>query len=175
MATVLGVQEGPGRPLTQTLVEYLKSKKLLVVLDNCEHLLPACAAGVFLLYYIGYEGLHYLMHKPTFPWIERSRYFKFLERHHRIHHFQMARNLNVLVPVADFLLGSLVTEAAEPAGTREGAKKLARRHSQFGRRMRGEIHRGRSVRVAENGSKDVPAEAGEPAESLRVGAERRSG
>ena len=138
-------------------------------------LLPACAAGVFLLYYIGYEGLHYLMHKPTFPWIERSRYFKFLERHHRIHHFQMDRNLNVLVPVADFLLGSLVTEAAEPAGTREGAKKLARRHSQFGRRMRGEIHRGRSVRVAENGSKDVPAEAGEPAESLRVGAERRSG
>ena len=24
------------------------------------------------IYYAGYEGLHYLMHKPMFPWIERS-------------------------------------------------------------------------------------------------------
>ena len=101
-------------------------------------LLPAFVAGTFLLYYIGYEGLHYLMHKPSIPWIERSRYFKFLERHHRIHHFQMDRNLNVLLPIGDFLLGSLVTEAAQPAGTPEGARKLARRHSQFGKRLRGE-------------------------------------
>src|SRR5262249_21380134 len=97
-------------------------------------ILPACVAGGVLLCYIGYEGLHYLMHKPSIPWIERSRYFKFLERHHRIHHFQMDRNLNVLIPIGDFLLGSLVTEAKEPSGTREGALRLARRHSQFGKR-----------------------------------------
>ena len=101
-------------------------------------LLPTCVAATCALYYIGYEGLHYLMHKPTIPWIERSRYFKFIERHHRIHHFQMDRNLNVLLPIGDFLLGSLVLEAAEPAGTREGARKLARRHSRFGRRLREE-------------------------------------
>ena len=30
-------------PLTETLVDYLKPKVLLLVLDNCGHLLPACA------------------------------------------------------------------------------------------------------------------------------------
>jgi predicted ATPase len=43
VATLLGVREEPGRPLTATLVEALKPKKLLVLLDNCEHLLTACA------------------------------------------------------------------------------------------------------------------------------------
>jgi predicted ATPase/DNA-binding SARP family transcriptional activator len=32
------------RSLTQSLVEHLRSKQLLLVLDNCEHLLTACAA-----------------------------------------------------------------------------------------------------------------------------------
>jgi predicted ATPase/class 3 adenylate cyclase len=42
-AGVLGVKEEPGRPLLQTLVEALKAKRLLLLLDNCEHLLAACA------------------------------------------------------------------------------------------------------------------------------------
>jgi predicted ATPase len=44
VAAVLGVREEPGRPLTQTLVDALLPKKLLLILDNCEHLLEACAA-----------------------------------------------------------------------------------------------------------------------------------
>src|SRR5262245_543596 len=52
-------------------------------------------AVTFLIYYIGYEGFHYLMHKPTIRWIEQSRPFRFLERHHRVHHIHMDRNLNV--------------------------------------------------------------------------------
>src|SRR5204863_693740 len=43
VASALGVREQPGRPLTETLVEYLKAKVLLLILDNCGHLLPACA------------------------------------------------------------------------------------------------------------------------------------
>jgi hypothetical protein len=88
------------------------------------------------LYYVGYEGLHHLMHKPSIPFIARSRYFRFIERHHRIHHIHMDRNLNVLVPLADFCLGSLVTKMPEPVPTPEGARTLARRHSEFGRRIR---------------------------------------
>ena len=121
--------------------------------------MPAMVAGVFVLYYIGYEGFHYLMHKPSIPWIERGRYFQFLKRHHRIHHFRMDRNLNVLLPVADFLLGSLVSKADEPAGTREGARKLARRHSQFGIRLRTETAHGRASTAAES-SGSRPAETG---------------
>ena len=104
------------------------------------------------LYYVGYEGLHYLMHKPTIGWIERSPYFRFIERHHRIHHFRMDRNLNVLIPIADFLLGTLVTETPQPARTGAGARVLARRHSQFGQRLRDE--------AAESAPADERAETG---------------
>ena len=43
VATVLGLKEEPGKPVRQTLVEYLKDKRLLLLLDNCEHLLDGCA------------------------------------------------------------------------------------------------------------------------------------
>jgi predicted ATPase/class 3 adenylate cyclase len=44
VVTALGLREEPGRSLTETLSEYLKSKSLLLLLDNCEHLVEACAA-----------------------------------------------------------------------------------------------------------------------------------
>jgi predicted ATPase/DNA-binding XRE family transcriptional regulator len=43
VATVLGLQESARRPLMTTLVEALRARRLLLVLDNCEHLLEACA------------------------------------------------------------------------------------------------------------------------------------
>ena len=43
VAAALNVPEQPGRKMTATLVDNLRSKTLLLVLDNCEHLLPACA------------------------------------------------------------------------------------------------------------------------------------
>jgi non-specific serine/threonine protein kinase len=43
VADALGVREQPNRPLVSTLLEELQTKKLLVVLDNCEHLIDACA------------------------------------------------------------------------------------------------------------------------------------
>jgi predicted ATPase len=43
VAAVLGLKEEPGRSLTQTLIEHLKSRHALLVLDNAEHLLGACA------------------------------------------------------------------------------------------------------------------------------------
>ena len=44
VAQVLGVQEQAGKPIQQTLVAALKAKRLLLVLDNCEHLVLACAS-----------------------------------------------------------------------------------------------------------------------------------
>jgi predicted ATPase/DNA-binding winged helix-turn-helix (wHTH) protein len=43
VANVLGLKEQPGENLTQTIIEHLASKHLLLVLDNAEHLLAACA------------------------------------------------------------------------------------------------------------------------------------
>jgi len=42
-ATALGVPEQPGRPAQDALTNFLATKRLLLVLDNCEHLIGACA------------------------------------------------------------------------------------------------------------------------------------
>ena len=43
VARVVGVCEQPGIDLADTLVEALKARDLLLLLDNCEHLVRACA------------------------------------------------------------------------------------------------------------------------------------
>ena len=43
VATVLGLKEELGKQISQTLREHLKDKRFLLLLDNCEHLLDACA------------------------------------------------------------------------------------------------------------------------------------
>jgi predicted ATPase/DNA-binding SARP family transcriptional activator len=46
VAAALGVREEPGRDLLTTLVDYLRHRELLLLLDNCEHLVGACASLV---------------------------------------------------------------------------------------------------------------------------------
>ncbi|MBB6051618.1 adenylate/guanylate cyclase domain-containing protein [Armatimonas rosea] len=43
VAEVLGVRESPGETLTKSLQGFLKGKQLLLVLDNCEHVLESVA------------------------------------------------------------------------------------------------------------------------------------
>ena len=43
MAQVFGLQELPFNPLKNLVTDYLRDKKLLLILDNCEHLIQACA------------------------------------------------------------------------------------------------------------------------------------
>ena len=43
LAQVFGLQELPFRPLAKLVEDYLHDKKLLLILDNCEHLIAACA------------------------------------------------------------------------------------------------------------------------------------
>jgi len=49
VARVLDVPEQPNRPLTATLAEALKARKMLIVPDDCEHLVEACARLVDVL------------------------------------------------------------------------------------------------------------------------------
>jgi len=42
VAAALGVSERPDRPLIDTLVDALREERMLLVLDNCEHLISAC-------------------------------------------------------------------------------------------------------------------------------------
>ena len=43
VAVTLGVRESSGRPLLSQLTGYLRGKDVLLILDNCEHLVDACA------------------------------------------------------------------------------------------------------------------------------------
>jgi predicted ATPase/DNA-binding XRE family transcriptional regulator len=43
IASALGVQEVPAHPLVESLAAYLKNKPLLLILDNCEHVLVEAA------------------------------------------------------------------------------------------------------------------------------------
>ena len=43
VAAVVGVSEEAGRPLLDTLADALRPRRLVLALDNCEHLIEACA------------------------------------------------------------------------------------------------------------------------------------
>jgi sterol desaturase/sphingolipid hydroxylase (fatty acid hydroxylase superfamily) len=68
---------------------------------------------VIALYYATYEYLHWCMHLPDNRWFENSRIFKFLNLHHRIHHKMMHKNLNVVLPFADLVWGTLILDLPE--------------------------------------------------------------
>ena len=43
VARGLGIRDDPGRPLMDTVADFLRTKSMLVLLDNCEHLISSCA------------------------------------------------------------------------------------------------------------------------------------
>src|ERR1051326_1503603 len=46
LAALLGLHETPSIPVTETLIQTLCSKTLLLIFDNCEHLVDACATFI---------------------------------------------------------------------------------------------------------------------------------
>ncbi|MHB8465579.1 MAG: helix-turn-helix transcriptional regulator [Acidimicrobiales bacterium] len=46
VASVLNLSEEPERPIVETLVDRLRDLRLLLIVDNCEHLLAECASVV---------------------------------------------------------------------------------------------------------------------------------
>jgi hypothetical protein len=59
-------------------------------------------------YYGAYEYMHWCMHLPRKRNIERSGIFFRLNGHHLLHHRYMQKNFNVVFPLADLCLGTLV-------------------------------------------------------------------
>jgi hypothetical protein len=63
------------------------------------------------LYYAAYEYLHWCMHVPRKRKIERNGIFFRLNGHHLLHHRYMNKNFNVVLPLFDLLLGTLLTRS----------------------------------------------------------------
>jgi predicted ATPase/DNA-binding CsgD family transcriptional regulator len=59
VASVIGVDEEPGRPLLDTLADALRPRRLLLALDTCEHLIDSCALLCHRLL-ASSQGLHVL-------------------------------------------------------------------------------------------------------------------
>lgn len=66
------------------------------------------ALTAFACYYATYEYLHWCMHLPRGRNLERSGIFFRLNGHHLLHHRYMNRNFNVVLPLADLCLGTLL-------------------------------------------------------------------
>ena len=63
IAAVIGISEEAGRPLLETLGDALRLRQLVLALDNCEHLLDACAQ----------VGRHLLASAPGLRLLSTSR------------------------------------------------------------------------------------------------------
>ena len=73
--------------------------------------------------------VHDTIHRPgAHPFIERQAWFRFLDRHHYIHHVDTEANVNFLLPLADWAYGTLRREITEEElakhGTWEEAKAV---------------------------------------------------
>jgi Fatty acid hydroxylase superfamily len=65
----------------------------------------------FAIYYGTYEYIHWCMHLPKARRVEKPWWFRKLNGHHLLHHRYMHKNFNVVLPLADFLLGTLILRA----------------------------------------------------------------
>src|SRR5947199_10328264 len=63
----------------------------------------ACTA-----YYAAYEYMHWCIELPKKRHVERSGIFFRLNGHHLLHHRYMHKNFNVVLPMADLFLGTLL-------------------------------------------------------------------
>ncbi|HEV7927385.1 MAG TPA: fatty acid hydroxylase [Verrucomicrobiae bacterium] len=68
-----------------------------------------CGAALAIsCYYGAYEYIHWCMHLPKRRHVERSGIFFRLNGHHLLHHRYMNKNFNVVLPLADLCLGTLL-------------------------------------------------------------------
>ncbi len=78
------------------------------------------AASGTAIYYSIYEYIHWCMHLPKDRTVERSWLYRRLNGHHLLHHRYMHKNFNVVFPLADFCLGTLILRSkirfAQPTG-----------------------------------------------------------
>lgn len=78
------------------------------------------ALPTFCAYYGTYEYMHWCMHLPKSRRLEKSWLFRRLNGHHLLHHRYMHKNFNVVLPLADVVLGTFMLRSrvsfAQPSG-----------------------------------------------------------
>ena len=63
-------------------------------------------AAALISYQAVYETFHYCMHVPADRWVERTPWFKWINEHHFQHHRKHTTNLNIILPIFDYVFGT---------------------------------------------------------------------
>lgn len=85
---------------------------------------------VFTVYYLAYERLHWCMHLPRAQgFLKKIGLFHFVDNHHNVHHAQMGKNLNVVLPIADWFMDTLVLTRRDGRGVPPVRKEQPLVHS----------------------------------------------
>jgi sterol desaturase/sphingolipid hydroxylase (fatty acid hydroxylase superfamily) len=73
--------------------------------------LPVAIGASFavLTYLVMFDTVHWMFHVPRSRFFENLGPYRWLKRHHLLHHRYQTRNLNVVFPLADFVLGTRVS------------------------------------------------------------------
>jgi len=90
------------------LITLSESPFLVIAILSRKWGLVCGAALACMIYYAAYEYIHWCMHLPKKRYVERSGIFFRLNGHHLLHHRYMNRNFNVVCPLADLFLGTLL-------------------------------------------------------------------
>jgi hypothetical protein len=73
--------------------------------------------------------VHDAIHYPeSHHWLQGWKWFRFLDRHHFIHHVDAEANVNFLLPLADCLFGTLRRSLSADEVRRHGSPEEARSH-----------------------------------------------
>jgi hypothetical protein len=91
----LNVHKAPIKTLPFTILIALVSWQWAVVFVGC-----------VLLHHWIWNKIHLEMHKPEGRSFSHWPAYKFLARHHFLHHQYPSKNFNVVVPLADYVLGT---------------------------------------------------------------------
>ncbi len=102
------------------------------------------AIATITLYFMVYEYCHWNMHVPRGHFIERFRWFHFLRMHHKLHHRYFQKNFCVLFPLADLVMGTLITEEMLVKQRIDREAAIERGESLIGRKKKRKM--GKSVR-----------------------------
>jgi len=103
------VPQGEDREIRLTVHKApLKALPFAVLIALVSWLGAAIFVGVMVFHHWAWNKIHLEMHKPEQKLFSTWPVYKFLARHHCLHHRHLDRNFNVVFPFADYVLGTSV-------------------------------------------------------------------
>ena len=97
-----------------------------LITQNSTLLLSTMASTIIICHVV--ITVHDAIHYPSqHPHMQNQKWFKFLDNHHLIHHINTEKNVNFLLPICDFLFGTIRLSLNEKEINKYGTLYLAKK------------------------------------------------